>query len=231
MRPAEDRAAELQSLCQDNIMNEIYCAYCGVTVPKPDREDVIPKSLYTLSKSKSKVQRIKVSSCNRCNNSFSDDEAHFRNIMTLAGKPGPITSELWVKVERSLDKKDGKKRLIDIYRQMKPVDNSGSTLYKVYPGKDEKVLRIVRKVVRGLCHYHKLISPVSEAQVWTDILTYPIPFHSLEDMNYHHREKDICEYRYQVINDGGIHSAWLITFLERVTFVALVSSAVPEQNL
>ena len=121
-----------------NSMDEIRCAYCGVTVQKPDREDVIPKNLYTLSKSKSKIQRIKVPSCNPCNNSFSDDEAHFRNIMTLAGKPGPITLELWEKVEGSLDKKDGKKRLLDIYRQMKPVGNSGSGLYKVYPGKDEK---------------------------------------------------------------------------------------------
>jgi hypothetical protein len=56
-------------------------------------------------------------------------------------------------------------------------------------------------------------------------MTYRIPEKFLAEMKYAHREPDIAEYRYSVINDLGINSAWLITFFERVPFIGIVSTA------
>jgi len=63
------------------------CVYCGDEIKKGEREHVFPRCLYPDSKSTSKTQRITVLSCTKCNNGFADDEAHFRNVLTLAGEP------------------------------------------------------------------------------------------------------------------------------------------------
>jgi hypothetical protein len=70
------------------------CAYCGYRVAT-DREHVFPKSLYPESKASSRVQRLTIPSCNECNNGWSDDEAHFRNVLALAGEPNDSRRELW----------------------------------------------------------------------------------------------------------------------------------------
>ena len=93
----------------------------------------------------------------------------------------------------------------------------------MYPGQDDRVLRIAKKIIRGLCHFHGVMSAVSEKRVWADVLKYQIPEEFLSQMTYEHREQDIAEYRYQVLCESGIHSAWLITFFQRVTFVGIVS--------
>lgn len=67
------------------------------------------------------------------------------------------------------------------------------------------------------------MTAVSEKRVWADVLKYQIPEEYLSKMAYEHREQDIADYRYQVLCESGIHSAWLITFFQRVTFLGLVS--------
>ena len=197
------------------------CAYCGE--PANQKEHVIPKCLYPKSKSKSKLQRLTVPACNKCNNSWADDEAHSRNMLLLAGKKSSVVGELWETTRRSFDKDDGRKRLNDLFIQLKPVETPDGNQYMVYPGKDERVIRIVRKVVRGLCYHHHVIWPVSDQQVWADVMKFVVPQQFLDEMAYCHREKDIIEYRYQVLNESEIHTAWLLTFFERCTFIALVS--------
>ena len=93
----------------------------------------------------------------------------------------------------------------------------------VYPGKDERVLRVIRKIVRGLYHYHRVMSPVCDNQVWADILKYIMPQKFLDLMENHHREQDIFEYRFAVLNQAEIHSVWLLTFFQRSTFIAGVN--------
>jgi hypothetical protein len=84
-------------------------------------------------------------------------------------------------------------------------------------------MRVIRKIIRGLCHYHNVLSPVMDTQVWADVLKYVIQQEFLDEMPIHHREQNIVEYRYQVLNEKGIHSAWLLTFFERRTFIGTVS--------
>ena len=199
------------------------CSYCGERLAT-DNEHVFPRNLYPDSKAQSRVQRLTIPSCNGCNKGWSDDEAHFRNVLALAGEPNEARRELWeTTVRRSFEKIDGARRLRDLVETMHPVEINGGPRHKVYPGQDDRVVRIVKKVVRGLCHHHRVMSAVSERRVWVDVLKYRIAEEFLSQMTYEHREQDIAEYRYQVLREAGIHSAWLITFFQRVTFIGIVS--------
>ena len=199
------------------------CSYCGKCIAT-DKEHVFPRNLYPASKAQSRVQRLTIPSCNGCNKGWSDDEAHFRNILALAGEPNEARRELWkTTIRRSFGKSDGTRRLKNLRETLHPVEIDGKARHKVYPGQDDRVIRIVKKVVRGLCHYHRVMSAVSERRVWVDVLKYQVPEEFLSEMAYEHREQDIAEYRYRVLRESGIHSAWLITFFQRITFVAMVS--------
>lgn len=205
-------------------MKETPCAYCGKLVARPDKEHVFPKCLYPASKGKSKVRRLTVPSCRDCNSGWADDEAHFRNILVVAGEaPNEVRRELWnSRVLSSFNELDGLRRRQDIIAEMKPVKVSNTERHGIYPGNDARVMRIVRKIIRGLSSYHGIMSPVSDKQVWADVLKYRIPQALLHQMIPHNRERDIVEYRYQVVNEEGVSSAWHMTFFERVTFVGLV---------
>ena len=205
------------------------CSYCGERIAT-DKDHVFPNNLYPNSKAESKVQRMKVPSCNICNNGWSDDEAYFRNILVLPEKPNESQRGLWeTTIQRSFGKLDGPHRMRELVESMLPVEIDGQLRYKVYPGQDERVVRVAKKVVRGLCHHHQVMSAVPESQVWVDVMKYRIPEEFLMEMTYEHREQDIAEYRYSVLEDYGIHSAWLITFFEKVTFIGLILSS--DKNL
>lgn len=205
-------------------MKETPCAYCGKSPAKRDKEHVFPKCLYPPSKGKSKVQRLTIPACRDCNKGWANDEAHFRNMLVLAGKPNTTRRELWETTTlRSFDKADGLARIQDLIARMKPVKVGDSEGHMIFPAEDERVMRVVRKIIRGLCYYHKVRSPVSDQRIWANVLKYVVPQGFLDQMSYHHREQDIVEYRYQVLNEEGVNSVWLITFFERVTFIGVVS--------
>ncbi|MBN2285976.1 MAG: hypothetical protein JXI43_05980 [Tissierellales bacterium] len=165
-----------------------------------------------------------IPSCNECNKGWSDNEVHFRNVLALAGEPNEARRELWeTTIRRSFEKEDGIRRVRDLVEILHSVEIEGNDRQMVYPGQDERVLRIIKKIIRGLCHYHGVISAVSEKRIWADILKYKIPEEFLPEMAYEHREQDIAEYRYQILHEYGINSAWLITFFQRVNFVGTVS--------
>lgn len=201
------------------------CSYCGERIAT-DKEHVFPSNLYPESKATSRVQRLTIPSCNICNNGWSDDEAHFRNVLVLAGQqPNQTRRELWeTKIYRCFRQSDGVRRIKDLKDSMRLVEIEGRPRHMVYPGQDFRVVRVVNKVVRGLCHHHKIMSAVPESRVWVDIMKYKVPGQFLPDLTYSHREKDIAEYRYSVIEDIEIQSVWLITFFEEVTFIGIVSS-------
>ena len=111
---------------------------------------------------------------------------------------------------RSFAESDGEKRLRDLSKLMKPNYTKLGQNHVIFPAEDNRILRVMRKVVRGLCHYHNYISPVSENRVWIDVLRYQIPKAYFQMMNYHHRERDIAEYWFALIDDELIHSAWLV---------------------
>lgn len=147
-------------------------------------------------------------------------------MLMLAGESNPTRQELWEtgSALRSFDEVDGQQRLNDLFIQMKPTKMAdGSIRQMIFPGNDDRVVRVVKKVVRGLSYHHDVLWPISERRVWVDVLKYVVPKEILDRMEYHHREEDIAEYKYEVLNDSEINSVWLITFFQRVTFIGLVS--------
>jgi len=85
------------------------CAYCGGDASTDDH--VVPRALYPPSKAKSRIQRITIDACEACNNGWSNDEPHFRNVLLVAGDPNPAVRELWEgKARRSFTYVDGLKR-------------------------------------------------------------------------------------------------------------------------
>jgi hypothetical protein len=141
--------------------------------------------------------------------------------------PNPVALELWRgKVLRSFEQPDGRKRAGDLFAQMVPSRDR----HMVYPARDERVMRIVRKVVRGLCHHHQLLSPVLDGEVWADHHRYEIPPAILAGMTGGHVEEDIFDYKYMVIDDAELHSAWLLRFFQRVGFMCLVFQSIEARD-
>jgi hypothetical protein len=207
-------------------MDQKRCAYCGAADVKFEKEHVFPKCLYPPSKAHSRVQRMTVLACATCNRGWSDDEAHFRNMLLVSGDSNAAVRELWQsKALPSFDEVDGSRRTQDLRRQMWLVETNEGPRYAVYPAEDKRVTRVIRKVIRGLCHYHHVMSPVREQQVWADVLKWEVPQRLLQELIYQHREEDIVQYWYGVLDDQLIHSVWLLTFFERCTFIGAVFRA------
>jgi hypothetical protein len=139
---------------------------------------------------------------------------------TSTGEPNAIVRDLWHgKAKRSFGYVDGARRRRDLAAQMVAV----GAQHMVYPGRDPRVMRVVRKVVRGRCHHHGLLSPVSDEQVWADVQKFEVPPAFLEEMVEAHAEEDVLRYRYGVLEgDDDIHSSWLLTFYERTPFFSIV---------
>ena len=179
--------------------------------------------LYPSSKKGSRVQRITVPACSRCNQSWQDDEVHFKNMMLISGDKTTVVNELWGgKTRRSFEQVDGRKRARDLFAQMVPLQTPQGERHMVYPAQDERVMRIVRKVVRGLCHHHELLSPVLDGQVFADVQRWPVPSEFLTEATYAHADEDVFQYHFSVIDDPNIHSGWLLRFFTRTPFLCVV---------
>jgi hypothetical protein len=110
---------------------------------------------------------------------------------------------------------------------MEEVQTNDGVQHKVYPGRDERVMRLIRKVIRGLCHHHKVLTAVRDDQVWATLQTFRVPPAFIEEMTYYHVEEDIVQYRYGLTEEhSDIHSCWLLRFYERTLFFGSVYRSV-----
>jgi hypothetical protein len=100
----------------------------------------------------------------------------------------------------------------------------GSDRWMVYPGRDQRVLRVLRKVIRGLSHFHGVESAIGEQRVWVDVMKYRIPDNLSSQFVFHHREPDVCEYWYEVNDTDKVSAFWLLRFFERRVFIGAVST-------
>jgi hypothetical protein len=102
----------------------------------------------------------------------------------------------------------------------------------IYPGKLERVMNVMRKVVRGLCHKYDEPIVVTDDQVYVDILTFALPPGFEDALNEKYRVENVVTVRGQIIDpdykpDGDspvdLHSVWHIEFCE-LPFVAAVTA-------
>jgi hypothetical protein len=148
-------------------------------------------------------------------------------VLSLSGPATPAVRELWEgKIHRSFGYADGRKRVHDLAVQLVPVQTPEGERHLIYPAADERVLRIVRKVVRGLCHHHNLLSPVRDTQVLADIQRFAVPPEFLSEMTSAHAESDVVEYRFAEVDEPEIHSGWLLNFFNRTPFFCIVLRSV-----
>ncbi|MER8506354.1 MULTISPECIES: hypothetical protein [unclassified Mesorhizobium] len=202
------------------------CGLCG-EFKITTREHVVPKCLYPPSKATSKFQRIIIAACSECNNGTADDDAHFRNVILVAGDATDAVNEIWHgAARRAFAEVDGKRRLKDLFALMKPAPDAGPDRYRIYPADDERILRIVRKVVRGLSKHHGLPSPIKDHQVFADVMRFAIPGEILGAMHFESAEPDIFDYRYLLLSEPSYtQSIWVLRFFQRTSFVAMVLDA------
>jgi hypothetical protein len=92
-------------------------------------------------------------------------------------------------------------------------------------------MRIVRKVVRGLAHHHRIATAVPEADVWADVLRYAIPSTfegELIQPNVH--DPKVFTYRYCHLREPDVHSGWLLTFYESCTFIGVIGPGIAARH-
>lgn len=118
----------------------------------------------------------------------------------------------------------------DILSIVKSVRTDAGDRHMIYPAEDPRVLRVIRKIIRGLSYYHGLGSPVADDQVWADVLRYQVSPDLLGKMEHHHRERDIIEYSFEGPSHPGVLSSWVLTFFEHATFVGMVTNEVKFQE-
>jgi hypothetical protein len=201
------------------------CAYCG-KVSETTKEHVIPKSFYPLSKATSRVQRITVHACDPCNAGWADDEAHAKHVLLVAGESNAAVEDLWPSAWRAMTlADDGRRRLLDLVAQLVPTAIDGRQRHLIYPGRDERAMRVIRKIVRGLCHHHRVATAVPDTRVRVEVLDPPPPPELLDGIELHHAERDIIEYWYNDSDDPDIQSMWFLRLFERRNFLVLVSAS------
>jgi len=199
------------------------CALCG-QFRLTTQEHVIPDCLYPASKASSKVQRITIRACESCNNGSSDDDVHFRNVVSLAGEPNEVAREIIDgKFLRSLRYGDGARRARDVFNIMRPAHDVGSNHWRIFPADDPRILCSVRKIVRGLSHHHGIRSAVPDVEVTADVARMPLDPELVREMTVSHAEPDIIEYRY--LSDDDFESLWWLRFFGRTDFYAVISPA------
>jgi hypothetical protein len=200
-----------------------HCAYCGLSRDSLERDHIPPRCLYSESR-RASLNLITVPACASCNRDPSSDEATFRNVMLVAGDENAAVSELWPKADRSFYYEDGRKRATDLWQMFVPVTIRGEERKMIFPARSEAVLRVLRKIVRGLAHYHGLGTAIPESRVWVDVLKHPLPEELLKSETFHHRDRQIFEYWFEQVQQDDIDSIWCLKFFEKRIFIASVAA-------
>jgi hypothetical protein len=205
------------------------CAYCGVDGVPITRDHVIPKCLYPVTRRDSNL--IVVDACVPCNNGFSDDEVHFRNVVALAGESNAAVKELWnTMIVPGFDREDGQRRVRQILEYTAKVQLEGEDRRLIFPGQDARVVRIIKKIVRGLSHFHEIESAVDEKRIHVTVHDAELSEGTLEPGDFSGRYPEIVRYSYKKDDTTDFKPVWILTFFDRLTFVALVSTPKTQSN-
>jgi hypothetical protein len=201
------------------------CPSCGADGIRLSRGHILPSNLYPVSVRTSALQLPTLRECPTCNAGWSDDEAHFRSVLVLAGEPNDPVRELWTsKVTRSFKGLDGRRRVEDLRKMLVPARHIGEDRYMIYPARDERVVRILRKIVRGLSHYLQVERNIKDERVFADALKISFPEGIGDEWESFECVPSIFKCWYHPYNDAEISSLWLLRFYEKRYFLARVSA-------
>jgi len=199
------------------------CAYCGTTSVERTKGHVIPRALYpdTLPN----AQRITVPECLQCKSLWEDAEPHFRNIMVAIWNPDEVVNDSRYKsMQRSLTKCDGARRFKDFADQLVPVETPTGKREKIFPATDSRFNLVLRRIVRGLCHYHEFDSAVEDRRVICDVMKFQVPEAFEPDFTWHEISPNFFRYGYSIVEDDPLQSFWLLQFAQHIEFFGAVSA-------
>jgi len=187
---------------------------------------VVPRCLYSPSGPGPGVQLLTVPVCRSCNSSFHDDEEHFRNFIVVGGgQTAAVVDELFQgKVLRSLRAKGRGRRgkLQWLLDRMREEHTPAGTEVRVYP--DERVLRVVRKIIRGL-GFHHFGQPLPDDCVSTEVLQFSVPDNLLDSPQWHDLDADVFRYVYEVgAGPGALESLWLMAIYRNRHFFGQIGA-------
>jgi hypothetical protein len=197
------------------------CAYCGE--PGADTADhVIPGCLYP--KRRSEVQRLTVPAHRACNQGFSLDETAFKEAVAGTGWNDAARS-VQQSVLRGFGRRETHGRAADFLRRTRWKDSPAGPQLWIYPHTDPRVVRVLKKITRGLAYHHRFFVGLSDERVEAHWAPLPPP-ELLAEMEHHHREADVCEYWFRAMRPGEeptfMHSFWLLRFYERCTLASWI---------
>lgn len=216
------------------------CGYCGEVTGNNHGEHVLPDSFYP-STTPGVVQRRKIPACFACNAEFQKDETHFRTIVSIAG-PTFNSSRL----EKWNESLTSMKRPVHGFAEgvslleclvpsgVNPV--SGKPGVKVFPHRDQRVCKIVRKVVRGLMHYrdNTVILPDDHLLV-DDGVEVPAEYRDLLEEDFfvpEAFESRVFDFRQSERlmreTNGAINCIWLVKFFDVPFMVTVLNCSVNE---
>jgi len=206
---------------------QVGCAYCGSFVDGITKDHVFPKCLFPSEPASSRTQRITLPCCVACNRDISLDEEHFCKVLLCAGSPNDAVMDRWKsKALRSFDRgSHGMRQAKDLLDMMRPVTVDDRERHLIYPAKEERVLRVLRKIIRGLSHHFDVETAVPESRVWVDVLRPQIPDGLLDACGFQHRHAGVYECFGHAFGaeEPELTSLWLMLFYDRTPFVGLVS--------
>ena len=208
------------------------CAYCGKYLA-PDAiqtsDHVVARQMYP--DRSPNPQYIQVTSCGPCNSGFSRDEEHFRAMLAMSGPGNEVIDGIWPRTLRGLRRNPGPVHAIAPHARI--VGPEGLESVVLYPGEDERVLRTIRKIVRGLWRHHEMCPfHLRDDQVYALIEVPLLKALELEDdlpeMLREEQDPRVFQYRYCTLPSVNAEGAWAffhLIFYETRSFWAVV---VPE---
>lgn len=208
------------------------CTYCGAAIPRKgegrQKEHAIPDSFFPpiVRAPELGLQLVTVPSCPKCNADFQDDDVHFRNVLCPVNHDSEAAKQLQQATLNSFkpDQRDGHRRFADFLKATKIVQTEQGPRHAVYPGEDSRVLRIVRKIIRGMSRKVELPWPVADYRVLAVWCPFELPQQCSPDFRMVHNVEDVVNVRCFPVGNGFIHSYWSITFLDRAVFMGAVAA-------
>lgn len=141
------------------------CAFCGSVERDNPRTKghVLQKSMYP-EVGFEKVRRITVPECKKCSATWQHAEDQFRSVMVLAADDNEYAEARWTGPIRRAHARelDGKERQRELLKWVVSKQTPTGTEHVLHLAGIEEVLLVIRKMVRGLCHHHKLGTQVAD---------------------------------------------------------------------
>ena len=101
-----------------------------------------------------------------------------------------------------------------MFEKMQPVMIDGVLRHQVYPGQNEKVMRVVGKIIRGMAVHRNMMQYVTDERVAAELLTDTIPEKYSKLLEEFYYVPNIAAILGREVRHKRLHSIWALKILE-----------------